>query len=872
MASFTDAIPQFNPYIQQLPVEALVSVGMQKQQQYDQGLQRIQSEIDRVAGLDIVRDVDRQYLQSKLNDLGSKLRTVAAGDFSNFQLVNSVAGMAGKVAKDNNIISAVQSTAKYRKGIQDMDTAIKDGKSSASNEWLFGYDANEWLNSSDLNKQFNSRFYQYSNYKKNAVEAIKGLTKSKTLTEDAFSIDEKGNMVIADAITRMELSGIPPEQIQQALMATLSPDDFRQMQTDGRYNYSNVSNEEFVNSINGTYQTNLNKFEEKKKFLEASVPTTNNVQAKEAIKQQIADIDKYLVKMKSDYDDVSKTFATGDIESAKARLHTRGFIDQFSNAFSFTEISKTYETSPYAEAARWRENLAWDKTKYANEQKWKALDYDIKVKEYQLKEKEFLTKQKSNQPIVRTVDGAIDQSELPNIDMTKLENDINSRSQSLKNSDREFLKRINGKDATESDLTSLGQQYEQWLKRPNSIDPEIREHFEVTSLERESLKSDITVMSDIDKQLMEEFPALKMPIPSTVKSAVISVPQGEKVVTGRDMANFALKYGKFIHDYVDSSGRPQKIYKIDDAKKELTNEEFEMFNIVRKSNLSMGLSNQENEFMKSFKIIKDVVLTEYGDALRKSNVRSSELLKERYTTTSGISRGIPLGTAELKDEFRGLLGAIDRIAQRNNGELANSPDFNRENLLKIMGSSNMSATITSTEKTQYQEPKHIVTVIGDGLSTSFEISESQKQSMFPGEYQANPLIQFATPYIDQVRKMGGVSTSLDGKYVSSHNNAFLKAKDFPGVKIYGVTGDLASLSQSGDPLSKNYTLKINVYDPSKKQWVENINALNGSIPVENLYETMMSLTDIQIFQLLNNGRTPTQEELSKLKENSKVPY
>jgi hypothetical protein len=28
MASFTDAIPQFNPYIQQLPVEAMVSVGM----------------------------------------------------------------------------------------------------------------------------------------------------------------------------------------------------------------------------------------------------------------------------------------------------------------------------------------------------------------------------------------------------------------------------------------------------------------------------------------------------------------------------------------------------------------------------------------------------------------------------------------------------------------------------------------------------------------------------------------------------------------------------------------------------------------------------------------------------------------------------
>ena len=78
MASFTDAIPQFNPYIQQLPVEAMVTVGMEKQQRYDQGLQRIQSQIDQVAGLDIYRPQDREYLQSKLNQLGSKLKTVAA--------------------------------------------------------------------------------------------------------------------------------------------------------------------------------------------------------------------------------------------------------------------------------------------------------------------------------------------------------------------------------------------------------------------------------------------------------------------------------------------------------------------------------------------------------------------------------------------------------------------------------------------------------------------------------------------------------------------------------------------------------------------------------------------------------------------------
>ena len=48
MASFTDSISQFNPYVQQIPVEEMAKVGMYKQAQYDQGVQKIQTQIDNV--------------------------------------------------------------------------------------------------------------------------------------------------------------------------------------------------------------------------------------------------------------------------------------------------------------------------------------------------------------------------------------------------------------------------------------------------------------------------------------------------------------------------------------------------------------------------------------------------------------------------------------------------------------------------------------------------------------------------------------------------------------------------------------------------------------------------------------------------------
>jgi hypothetical protein len=62
----------------------MVKVGMQKQQQYNEGYQKIQESIDQVAGLDIGRDVDKSYIQSKLNDTGNRLKGIAGGDFSNF--------------------------------------------------------------------------------------------------------------------------------------------------------------------------------------------------------------------------------------------------------------------------------------------------------------------------------------------------------------------------------------------------------------------------------------------------------------------------------------------------------------------------------------------------------------------------------------------------------------------------------------------------------------------------------------------------------------------------------------------------------------------------------------------------------------------
>ena len=192
MASFTDAITQFNPYVAQLPVEAMVKVGMQKQAQYEEGYKKIQGEIDRVAGLDIIKDVDKNYLQSKLDELGSNLRTYAAGDFSNFQLVNSVGGMARQVGKDQNIQNAVASTAFVRNQKSLMDEERKKGTLHANNEIYYNDNLNAYLTSNKVGETFSTNYQPYTDYQKKWREVLKEIDVKEDISDLPFLQDDKG--------------------------------------------------------------------------------------------------------------------------------------------------------------------------------------------------------------------------------------------------------------------------------------------------------------------------------------------------------------------------------------------------------------------------------------------------------------------------------------------------------------------------------------------------------------------------------------------------------------------------------------------------------------------------------------------------------
>jgi hypothetical protein len=371
MASFTDQIPKFNPYVQQLPVEAMVSVGMEKQRRYDEGVQKIQTSIDNIAGLDIGNDADKVYLQSALNQLGSNLKTVAAGDFSNYQLVNSVSGMTSQIIKDPVIQTAVSSTAWYRKQSQDMEKAISEGKASQANIDDFNEKASAWFNSKTPGQSFRDRYTPYIDVKKKVLDVIKELHPEIQKYDIPFEVDANGKMTqkTADAMQRYKIEGIDEARIQQAIVASLTPEEMNQLSIDARYQFKGVDSEQLVGIAKKNYDKQRTETIAELGNLRDQRRITSDPTKLGEIENRISQYERALgldgkrgtldEQLLENVDN-----ARTNPNQVKFNIYKDGFVKQFSNAFKWKSQEMEYVTSPLTQQLNWVAEMDLNQKKY----------------------------------------------------------------------------------------------------------------------------------------------------------------------------------------------------------------------------------------------------------------------------------------------------------------------------------------------------------------------------------------------------------------------------------------------------------------------------------------------------------------------------
>jgi hypothetical protein len=388
MASFTDKSFQFNPYIQELPVQEMVQVGMQKQAQYNQGVQKIQNYIDRVAGVDVYLDVDKEYLQSKLGELGNNLRTVAAGDFSNQQLVNSVAGMTAQISKDQLITNAIGSTARYRSGLSKIQKDIDEGKSNPANIKNFQKQAQPWLSSTKPGQVFNGTYNPHFDIMKFAKEQFDAVKPGKWSFDQLYETDAQGNYkfdivkdkkgniikqtpVVSPYMVRMEQEGRLPAEVKATLGQIFSdPRVTKQLQITGEYNYGNIDEKGLADMVYAQRDEKTTGYNDKIAELTLRKTLEKTDESKKLIQEEIDQLQSKLDGVNSSYDKLAQ-------EAYKNPDYVRGFVykenslDNLRGMFGSVKVTKQAMESPL-----WNANFKeWQE---ANDMKQAAADLKYK--------------------------------------------------------------------------------------------------------------------------------------------------------------------------------------------------------------------------------------------------------------------------------------------------------------------------------------------------------------------------------------------------------------------------------------------------------------------------------------------------------------
>jgi len=426
MASFTDQISQFNPYIQELPVEAMVQVGMAKQAQYNQGVEKVQNYVDRVAGLEIAKPQHKQYLQSKMDELGSRLKIVAAGDFSNQQLVNSVSGMTGQIIKDPIVQTAVYSTQVLKKGESDREIATKAGKTSPANDDLWNDTKSAWFNDADLNTPFSGKFIERWDVDKKLTERAEMILKNPDVInqEQRFKHDEKGNTLYFgtepvkdkdgkavidpktkqpilrqtistdpskggqpqedDAILKISVKGVSPEKLYNNFLDSLDSRDAQQLKIDARYKYKNATAEAFAPDIAKFYG-------DKKAFQSQEIVNLTGALAepgltskqKAAITAKITDLQQQEKDGVIEKEFLSTMEALKDprnLDKYKEDIYTQQHLMNMAKDMSFKSYEQEIKNNPYMQMFMQKQKYNLDVIQFKEDSRYKALNYDLSVR------------------------------------------------------------------------------------------------------------------------------------------------------------------------------------------------------------------------------------------------------------------------------------------------------------------------------------------------------------------------------------------------------------------------------------------------------------------------------------------------------------
>lgn len=375
MASFTDQIQTFNPYVETLPTEAMYTVGTVMQSRFDQGLKQAQGYIDSIAGFPVARDVDRQYVQSALDSLKKGVDASLINDFGNFQTINQIGSAASKIASDPTIQRAISSAMRVKKGFTELEDAKKTGKGySNQNEWWFNTQVESWMNSGDLNQQFTGGYTPYTDVVGEIMKLYKDLPDSENVTRDGFRM-ESGKLIYNPTL----LKGKSAQRVQDVIDLVYSkPEVQQQLSIDGEFKYRGQSPDALYQSLTTSTQSQIDTINDSISKLQIRSSTDKTLDP-QAIDSELNTLKLHAAQLRDAYTRNVNLLATNP-SALKAAITAQEISSNFIGAYT----SEIAVDNPLWDAYMKEQDFDLDKKKFIWQQEMDLEDLNIDKQKLEL--------------------------------------------------------------------------------------------------------------------------------------------------------------------------------------------------------------------------------------------------------------------------------------------------------------------------------------------------------------------------------------------------------------------------------------------------------------------------------------------------------
>lgn len=838
MASWTDKIPTFNPYVQQLPVEAMVQVGMQKQKQYDEGIQKIQTNIDNVAGLDIASDIDKMYLQSKLNQLGNDLKIVAGGDFSNFQLVNSVNGMTNQIVKDKNVQTAVSSTARLKKEQARKEKAIQEGKSSPENEWMFNIGVNSYLESTTPGESFNGQYIEYKDVDKKLRTLASDLQKAgfdqsidnpfkrdnltgKTLyynKDGSVSTDASkgGTPQIATSMLTTTVKGIGAEKILNNFYDSLDEGDKRQLNITAQYHYRDKTSYTMQQDIVKTYE------EKKKIYSDAIVDASVKLATADLTAEQRTTLEKEINKAKDlvyngGFDkQMSEDLATVDTEAEatayKYKIYTQKYLTNLAKDVANESISTKYSDNPEFKAMMDQKRFQFDIQKQNQEhQRWLA-GHLLEKDKFAYEKLKDAKVDAANQPLVTP--GALN-TDLPEVSLFDVGVEIQNLNKDKQRIDTKYgaviFPGLKGVDKQKA----LDKLYDDYKMNPKkSLTPNQREYLK----ERGILETNLADKNNLYNSAMKLTSGLSADV-DKVFDTQAGVRIGQQKYSAKDLYNFQDAAGKYVKQYnvKTADGYDTRSMMTDDLLKQYQGKkEYPIALALYKSYNKKSLSPDEQVIVNQLKKINSNVSSEVNKINKNILTVQSEYIMSKmpeYQTQVGT---VNLANEDVVNKLNSLL-TLKATQYDQYGDLNQErpDDYDPDTVAAIRKNESKTAGYQIVKK--YDGSATLV--LTDGVRTQkVPISQAEFNTYFPEYSRRNIVSDIKSAVMASPNKTTNLSGTMDPV------NARLTGFSMPGLSGSGLE-EKVRYDVIGSPFndgSDNDKFQVVMYFNSSKGWVTKV--------------------------------------------------